>query len=192
MYFIIIFNDELIKSHTLNLSELSLCLYKTRFNLLFIFAFTSHDFPVLKRSSLDSVMGFNIFVGLVVAVVGLIYYWFNKKFSYWEKRGFEYVKPEFPFGSMSGVGYKVHFSEKSRAFYNEFRSKAKAVGLYFFTAPVILITNLDLLKHILVKDFNSFHDRGLYVNTKADPLSGHLFALEGEFKISSKSDLFLN
>ena len=173
-------------NHT-HLSNLSLCLYKIRSNLLSIFAFTSLDSSVLDSLSLVSVMSFNIFIGLVVAVFGLIYYWFNKKFSYWKNHGFEYVKPEFPFGSMSGVGYKVHFSEKSRAFYNEFKNKTKAVGMYFFTAPSILITNLDLLKHILVKDFNSFHDRGLYVNTKADPLSGHLFALEGELIISTKS-----
>ena len=159
---------------------LFLCLYKIRSNSIL-------DSSVLDSLSLVSVMGFNIFIGLVVAVVGLIYYWFNKKFYYWENHGFEYVKPEFPFGSISGVGYKVHFSVKSRAFYNEFKNKTKAVGLYFFTVPSILITNLDLLKHILVKDFNSFHDRGMYVNTKADPLSGHLLALEGELIISIKS-----
>jgi cytochrome P450 family 6 len=126
-------------------------------------------------------MGFNLIIGFFVATVSLIYYWFRKKFSYWEDRGFEFIKPDFPFGSLKGVGYQVHFSKKTRAFYTEYRNKAKAIGLYFFTAPVVLITNLNLLKNVLVKDFNNFHDRGFYVNTKADPLSGHLFALEGKF-----------
>jgi cytochrome P450 family 6 len=142
---------------------------------------------VLRRNSSESVMGLNIFVGLVVAVVALIYFWLKKKFSYWEERGFEYVKPDFPYGSLKGVGTECHFSKKSRAYYTEFRNKAKAVGMYFFSAPVLLVTNLDLLKHILIKDFNNFHDRGLYVNTKADPLSGHLFALEGESSFCSSN-----
>lgn len=130
-------------------------------------------------------MGWNIFISLVVAVVVLIAFWFKKKFSYWEDHGFQFIKPEFPFGSLKGVGFKVHFGEKSKAFYCEFRNKAKAVGMYFFVAPVILITDLDVVKHVLVKDFNNFHDRGLYVNTKTDPLSGHLFAIEGNLNDNS-------
>lgn len=140
----------------------------------------SKIFSVLKRNSNESVMSFNVFVGLIGVITALIYFWFKKKFSYWEERGFDYVQPEFPFGTLKGVGYRVHFSQKTRAIYNEYKNKAKAVGLYFFTAPTVLITNLDLLKHVLVKDFNNFHDRGLYVNKVADPLSGHLFSLEGE------------
>jgi cytochrome P450 family 6 len=124
-------------------------------------------------------MGLNTFVALAVTVIALLAYWFKKKFSYWENRGFKFVEPEFPFGSLKGVGYKIHFGLKSRQYYLDFKDKAKAIGLYFFTAPVVLVTDLDTIKHVLVKDFNNFHDRGLYVNTKADPLSGHLFAIEG-------------
>lgn len=125
-------------------------------------------------------MGLNTFIGLFVIAVGLVAYYFKRKFSYWEEHGFEFIKPEFPFGSLKGVGYKIHFSQKTKVFYNELRNKMKAVGLYFFTAPVIFILDLDTVKHILVKDFNNFHDRGLYVNKETDPLSGHLFAIEGE------------
>lgn len=125
-------------------------------------------------------MGFGTFLALIGAVSGLIAYWFNKKFSYFEERGFAFVKPEFPFGSLKGVGYKIHFSQKTKLYYREFKDKAKAIGLFFFTAPTVLILDLDTIKHVLVKDFNNFHDRGLYVNKKGDPLSGHLFAIEGE------------
>lgn len=124
-------------------------------------------------------MGLVIFVGLAVAVIALLVFWFKKKFSYWEDRGFSFVQPEFPFGNLKGVGYNIHFSQKTKKYYYDFKNKAKAIGLYFFTAPIVYIIDLDLVKHVLVKDFSNFTDRGIYVNKKVDPLSGNLFSLEG-------------
>lgn len=115
-------------------------------------------------------MSLNVVVGLIVAVIGLVAYWFKKKFSYWEDRGFQFVKPDFPFGSLKGVGYKVHFSQKTRQFYEQFK-KEKAVGMYFFSAPTVLLTDLNTIQHVLVKDFSNFHDRGIYSNASSDPLS---------------------
>ena len=156
--------------------QINLCLrkYTTKYSLFLISVFCQ----ILSR---QVVMGLNTFIALIITVIGLVAYWFKKKFSYWENRGFKFITPEFPFGSLKGVGFKIHFSQKSAKFYNDYKNKAKAIGLYFFTAPVVLVTELDTVKHILVKDFSSFHDRGLYFNKQADPLSGHLFALEGEF-----------
>lgn len=125
-------------------------------------------------------MGFMTVIVLALSAVGLIFYWFKKSFTYWEKRGFVFVPPEIPFGSLRGVGYEVHFSEKSRQFYEEYKNKTKALGIYFFVSPAILVPNLEVIKHILVKDFSNFHDRGVYYNAKDDPLSAHLFAIEGK------------
>lgn len=125
-------------------------------------------------------MSLNVVIGLIVAIIALIAFWFKKKFSYWEDRGFKFIKPEFPFGNLKGVGFKVHFSQVTQKFYEQYKTKAKAIGLFFFTSPIVLITDLELVKHILVKDFNNFHDRGIYFNEKSDPLSAHLFAIEGE------------
>lgn len=119
----------------------------------------------------------------VLAIVGLIALWFNKKFSYWKNRGFVFVKPDFPFGLLKGVGFKVHLSQVTKRFYSDY-NKAKAIGVYFFTAPAVFVTDLDTIKNVLVKDFSSFHDRGLYVNKTADPLSAHLFAIEGESRLT--------
>lgn len=126
-------------------------------------------------------MSFNLAIGLFVTVVSLVIYWFKKKFSYWEDHGFDFVQPVFPQGNLKGVGYKVHMCQRLKEYYDEFKNKAKVVGMYFSIAPIALITNLDTLKYILVKDFSYFHDRGFYVNKEADPLTGHLFALEGKW-----------
>lgn len=82
------------------------------------------------------------------------------------------MEPKFPLGCLKDVGIKVHFSQISKKIYNEYKNKAPAVGLYFFTSPVLAVTDLDIIKHILVKDFNNFVDRGIYFDAEADPLSG--------------------
>jgi cytochrome P450 family 6 len=52
-----------------------------------------------------------------------------------------------------------------------------AFGIYTFFKPVI--ADLNLIRIILTKEFESFHDRGFYCNEKIDPLTGHLFLLSG-------------
>lgn len=66
-------------------------------------------------------------------------------------------------------------------FYFELKEKGKFGGAYFFTKPVFFVTDLDLLKTVLIKDFQYFHDRGMYYNMKHDPLSGHLLNIEGDY-----------
>lgn len=110
-------------------------------------------------------------------VIGYLYV--KHKFQYWEKRGVPYVKPEFPFGILKEIGKTKHTSEVYAAAYQELKGKGIFGGAYFFTKPIVIPTDLDLLKKILVKDFQYFCDRGFYVNEKDDPLSGHLFGLSG-------------
>lgn len=75
----------------------------------------------------------------------------------------------------------LHSSQVFWRFYSELKEKGKFGGIYFFTKPVFFVTDLDLLKTVLIKDFQHFHDRGMYYNVKDDPLSGHLLNIEGEY-----------
>ena len=54
------------------------------------------------------------------------------------------------------------------------------MGIYLFFRPAILVRDVNLIKHILVKDFQHFHDRGVYCDPIHDPFSANLFALPGE------------
>lgn len=56
----------------------------------------------------------------------------------------------------------------------------RAFGMYTFFKPNLVITDLDLIRMVLTKEFGSFHDRGMFCNEKTDPLSGHLFLLSGK------------
>ena len=119
-------------------------------------------------------------VSLLAIVVTLAYVWVQKRYKFWQERGFVQANPTFPFGNIKGVGHKEHMSSIITKLYKKHKNSAPMVGMYFFTAPLILVMDLEIIKHIMVKDFSFFHDRGMYFNVKDDPISGHLFSIEGK------------
>lgn len=121
---------------------------------------------------------FNLFLFLI-SLISLIYVVVKKKYSYWERNGVPYIKPIFPYGNFKGVGSNVHWGLFMADVYNKLKGTFPFGGLYVFVAHLAIITDLDLIKNILVKDFNHFADRGVYSNEEDDPLSAHLFTLEG-------------
>lgn len=54
------------------------------------------------------------------------------------------------------------------------------IGVYSLFQPQLFIRDPTLIRSILIKDFQHFTDRGVYVDEKNDPISAHLFALDGE------------
>lgn len=66
------------------------------------------------------------------------------------------------------------------AIYDLYKStKGPVVGTYLTLRPALLIREAQLAHDVLVKDFASFHDRGVYVDEENDPISAGLFAMEG-------------
>lgn len=55
---------------------------------------------------------------------------------------------------------------------NLYRSNPSAayVGFYKFSAPAILIRQLDLVKTVLIDNFNNFHQNDVFIDHKLDPL----------------------
>lgn len=116
----------------------------------------------------------------VLLVLFIIAGFFHYKFCYWSLRGFVSTRPWNPLGDFYDVGFRYHFVEKFGVLYQKFKTKAKIFGTYISVAPSLVVTDLDLVRTILVKDFQYFQDRGVYYNERDDPLTAHLFAIEGE------------
>lgn len=119
-------------------------------------------------------------IALVGAVLALAYSFYVKTFTYWERKGVPCEKPFPILGNMKGLGSKYHFRDINRRIYNHFKGKTSVAGMYLFFRRSALITDLDLVKQVLIKDFNNFQDRGVFNNPRDDPLTGHLFVMGGD------------
>lgn len=112
----------------------------------------------------------------------LLKIFFRRKFSYWKKRGVPQLEAHIPFGNGPNP-FKIRqpFYLTVKSYYDEFRRQGqKHGGIYITTRPVYMTIDPDYVKNVMSKDFQHFYDRGTYYNEKGDPLSAHLFNLEGQ------------
>lgn len=127
-----------------------------------------------------------MYIFAILSIIASIIIWFyNKAFSYWKKLGLDYLKPVIPFGNVfSLVMKKVTLGELFARQYLELRKKGlKHGGVYFYWTPVYMPVDPDIIKHILISDFEYFPNHGLYISEENDPLSAHIFNMEnGKWK----------
>lgn len=138
-----------------------------------------YSFLFFTVHSLSEVQPINMLVllALVIFVFSLAYFYTQKRFRFWNDHGFVSAPTNFPFGNLKGVGTKVPSCTKFDEIYQTFKGKVKAVGIYFFFSPNLMIIDLELVKNIFIRDFTSFHDRGFYYNKEDDPLSANLVCI---------------
>lgn len=129
---------------------------------------------------------------IVLLLLYLLVFLVNKKYAYFADRKIPFLRPSFPFGNIKGLGSKKHIS----TFVNENYKELKKIkgnfsfgGLFMFFTPIYFILDLKLVKNVFVKDFNYFTDRIGYFNEKDEPISAHLFVLEGQRWKSTRSKL---
>lgn len=108
----------------------------------------------------------------------LLSYYLQKRRKYWTIRGISGPKPHFFFGNIkNAVLRKENMAETLQKIYNEFPNEP-IVGMYRMTTPCILIRDLDVIKNIMIKDFDKFQDRGIEFSKEG--LGANLFHADGE------------
>ncbi|XP_065355921.1 cytochrome P450 6a2-like [Calliphora vicina] len=113
---------------------------------------------------------------IIWTVLSTLIGYLRVKYTYWELNGVKQLKTHFLFGNLFKLKSMNH-TELLQEVYDTFKGKVKIAGMYFFTKPIAVILDLDVVKAILIKDFNNFEDRMEYKNSK-DVLSTHLFNVE--------------
>ncbi|XP_076164166.1 cytochrome P450 6k1-like [Ptiloglossa arizonensis] len=99
--------------------------------------------------------GMIIFASLMV----VFYMYMTRKFKYWAKRGIMEIPPT-PF--MGNFTDCLMLKKSPSDFIKDLYEMARGLpymGFYIFDKPFFLVRDPELVKHILVKDFNVFNDR---------------------------------
>ncbi|XP_078033588.1 cytochrome P450 6a8 isoform X1 [Augochlora pura] len=111
--------------------------------------------------------------------LGILYYFFTTTFNFWESRGVPFRKPIVLFGNFAPLLlFRKSLPECVQEMYEWFKDE-RFFGVFRVRSPVLILRDPDLIKDICVKNFSCFSNRGIPVNSQ-DPLSGHLFNLEGK------------
>ncbi|NP_001353157.1 cytochrome P450 6a8-like isoform X1 [Drosophila kikkawai] len=121
-----------------------------------------------------------VLLQVVVALLAIAGYSYYRTMTYFKRRAIPHDPPHLWLGNMRGFNEDRTVNQIMQDHYDRFLgTRAPFVGFYFFQKPVAFIMDLELVKHILIKDFSNFSDRGLFYNEKDDPMSAHLFNLDG-------------
>lgn len=121
----------------------------------------------------------NTTLTLIACSLVLIYFYVNYVYSYWRRRGVPFLTPSFPFGNFGkNFMQKLSLGEQIEEIYRS--TSDNFIGIFGVLRPTLIVRDPVLIRNVLIKDFQHFTDRGVYVDLENDPLSGHLFSLEGD------------
>lgn len=127
----------------------------------------------------------NVLFDLTTIVIGIVtvFIVYSKwAFQYWKNRGVPYFEPKLIWGNLCPPYKRIlYLGDEITELYKKAKENGwKHLGFYNMTGPLYMPIDLDIIKHIIAKDFSHFVDRGLYVNEKDEPITAHLFFIGGK------------
>ena len=118
---------------------------------------------------------------IILAIpIAIIYFYIKDYYRFFQKLGYPCVTPSFPFGSFKNVGRTEHISEFMRREYENFKDKGPAFGIYQVFRRTLILTDLEVIKDVLVKRFDIFYSHGIDFAFSNDTLFHSLFFLDGQ------------
>lgn len=129
------------------------------------------------------------FVVLVLGGITLFYIWLKWNYSYWKRKGVPGPEPSFIVGNTATtLTLSEHFGIVAAEWYKKY-SNEPYIGYYKMFQPAILLRDPDLIKDILINDFNHFRNNEFQVSKKHDPLTAAspFFSKDEEWQLSRKA-----
>nr|XP_034178244.1 cytochrome P450 6a2-like [Osmia lignaria] len=122
---------------------------------------------------------FEILLSITMILIAF-YYYAVSNFDFWKKRGVVGPTPIPFFGNTKNLMFaKMSIRHYIKATYDQYKNEPM-IGFYLMKEPSLILNDPELIKHVLIRDFSYFADRGAFVHEKTEPLSPHLFNLEAE------------
>ncbi|XP_051155406.1 cytochrome P450 6k1-like [Leptopilina boulardi] len=114
-------------------------------------------------------------------IITILYFYMTRNFKYWKKRGVKEISPT-PFVGSFGKYFKHEKSPGAlfKYFYDQ-NQDLPYVGIYILDKPCLLIRDPELLKLILIKDFNYFSDKFMHSSKKDIISNNSLFFIENPY-----------
>ncbi|XP_013174129.1 PREDICTED: cytochrome P450 6B5-like [Papilio xuthus] len=113
-----------------------------------------------------------------LTLVVFLYLYFTRNFNFWKNKNVAGPKPVVFFGNiMDSVIRRKHLIMVYKDIYAAYPNE-KVVGMYRMTTPCLMLKDLDIIKDVLVKDFELFVDRG--VEFSEEGLGANIFHADGD------------
>ncbi|XP_061399969.1 cytochrome P450 6g1-like, partial [Musca vetustissima] len=115
--------------------------------------------------------------GFLIIILTILIFLYHRNFSYWTR-----VKnvPSVPGRIFSGnlldfLSFKTNFGFHLKTIYDDVKfANAPVVGVYSLYKPCLLIRDPDIIKSVLIKDFDCFHNRFVKLDYEHDPLGAQM------------------
>ena len=124
----------------------------------------------------------SLFGSVILILITILFYayWrFKKAHEFFDKNGIPYLKPKIFVGNLGDVLFKQKPMAVQHLDLYRNLEPYKFAGFFNFHTPFVMIRDPELIKHVMIKDFVHFYDRGINVNTEVDRLGNHLLAMKG-------------
>ncbi|GAB1863423.1 Cytochrome P450 6k1 [Camponotus japonicus] len=107
----------------------------------------------------------------LVISISLFYIYAKYKLSYWSRRGVKTPPTNLFFGNFKDcITLKKPPGEIIREIYNSVDPDDPYIGFYIFHKPMLLLRNHDLIKQMLITDFDVFPNRRFGSSNQRDPI----------------------
>lgn len=119
-----------------------------------------------------------ILLSIVIGALG-IYYLF-RNYNFFKRHGVIHIPAVPILGSLTSIIFRrISFADYILKIYN-FNPDAKYFGFYATTSPIFWLRDPEIIKSILVKNFDGFPDRRGFNDLNEPLLANNLFSLRGQ------------